>query len=134
MTNTNLLHAMGRIDPKLIADAAPDVDQKKSANISLIKWASLVACLALILSTIIVVSTLRKDELSLGLPTDIDNIIWSTEIGDSPDISIETPLWEGWRVDSYSLYRKLESADPDQYFALHFPKPFGTDLFTTEKP
>ena len=29
MTNANLLQAMGRIDPKLIADAAPDVTRKK---------------------------------------------------------------------------------------------------------
>lgn len=49
MTNTNLLQAMGRIDPKLIADAAPDVPRKKSTNKTWVKWASLAACLCLIL-------------------------------------------------------------------------------------
>lgn len=51
MTNTNLLQAMGRIDPKLIADAAPDVPQKKSANKTWVKWASAVAaCLVLVIA------------------------------------------------------------------------------------
>lgn len=47
MKNTNLLQAMGRIDPKLIEDAAPDSSsQKKSTNKTWVKWASLAACLA----------------------------------------------------------------------------------------
>ena len=46
MTNKNLLQAMGHIDPKLIADAAPDVPQKKIVNKTWIKWASLAACFA----------------------------------------------------------------------------------------
>ena len=51
MTNTNLIHAMGHIDPKLIADAAPDVPQKKSVNKTWVKWASTVAaCLILVIS------------------------------------------------------------------------------------
>ncbi len=41
---------MGRIDPKLIADAAPDVPQKKIANKPWVKWASLAACLCLMLT------------------------------------------------------------------------------------
>ena len=32
MKNTNLLDSMGRIDPKLIADASPDIPQKKSSS------------------------------------------------------------------------------------------------------
>ena len=52
MTNTNLLQAMGRIDPKLIADAAPDVQQKKNANKTWVKWASLAACLAIVICAI----------------------------------------------------------------------------------
>lgn len=45
MTNANLLHAMGRIDPKLITDAAPDVEQTRKKT--WIKWASLAACFCL---------------------------------------------------------------------------------------
>lgn len=51
MTNTNLLQAMGRIDPKLIADAAPDVPQKKRTNKMWVKCASAVAaCLVLVIA------------------------------------------------------------------------------------
>jgi hypothetical protein len=49
MTNTDLLQAMGRIDPKLIADAAPDVAQKKTVNKTWVKWASLAACFAFVI-------------------------------------------------------------------------------------
>ena len=49
MTNTNLLHAMGHIDPQLIADAAPDVTQKDYTKRTWIKWTSLAAGLALAL-------------------------------------------------------------------------------------
>lgn len=48
MTNTNLLQAMGHIDPKLIADAAPNAEQKKSVNKMWVKWASLAACLCIV--------------------------------------------------------------------------------------
>ncbi|MBO5305464.1 MAG: hypothetical protein J6B12_01750 [Clostridia bacterium] len=50
------------------------------------------------------------------LPTDLDNMIWDTFGSMQP--SIDTPLWEGWRVD-YSLYEQLEKAEDEQYFALH---------------
>ena len=48
MTNTNLLQAMGGIDPKLIADAAPDAEPRKSANKTWVKWASMAACFCLL--------------------------------------------------------------------------------------
>lgn len=57
MTNTNLLQAMGRIDPKLIADAAPDVSQKKDTityerkkKNGWLKWGAMAACFGLILT------------------------------------------------------------------------------------
>ena len=55
MTNTNLAHAMGHIDPKLIADAAPNVAQKKPANKTWVKWASLAACLCLIITASVMI-------------------------------------------------------------------------------
>ena len=58
MTNTNLLQAMGSIDPKLIADAAPDVSQKKGTiayerkkKNGWLKWGAMAACFGLILIT-----------------------------------------------------------------------------------
>lgn len=48
MTNTNLLRAMEHIDPKLIADAAPDIKRNKAAKKAWIKWISLAACFCLV--------------------------------------------------------------------------------------
>ncbi len=50
MKNTNLLQAIGRIDPDLISEAAPDTAQKKTANNIRIKWTAVAACLVLLLS------------------------------------------------------------------------------------
>ena len=122
MTDRNLLQAMGHIDPVLIAEASPDVPYKKKTTQAWVKWGTMAACLALILSTIIVALMFRKDDTFM-LPTDINNIIWNTN-GDIPGMEIEIPLWEGWRVDSHDLYQQLEKAAPDQYFALHISKTF----------
>lgn len=61
---------------------------------------------------------------AVQLPTDIDNIIWDTGTGDEVSNGVEIPLWEEWCVDSYILYRELENAAPEQYFALHISKIF----------
>ena len=66
MTNTNLLHAMGRIAPRLIADAAPDAPQKKSANKTWVKWASLAACLCIIITASILVLPDIIDDIRTG--------------------------------------------------------------------
>lgn len=52
MTNANLINAMGHIDPKLIADAAPDVSHKKPAHKAWKRWVSAVvaACLCLMIA------------------------------------------------------------------------------------
>lgn len=68
MTNTNLLQAMGRIDPKLIADAAPDVPQKKEKKPGWIKWGAMAACLCLILTAAIVtLPGILKGQVESGL-------------------------------------------------------------------
>ena len=57
MTNTNLLQAMGYIDSRLIADAAPDVARKKYTNKKWIKWVSLAAaCFALVICAVPIMS------------------------------------------------------------------------------
>lgn len=119
MTNTDLLHAMGRIDPGLIAAAAPDAAQKKPQHKTWVKWASLAACLCLVIGTLIGVPMLRPQDNISELPTDIDRIIWAGDMEFSPSIGVEIPLWEGWRVNSRFLYQELEDAEPEQYFALH---------------
>lgn len=49
MTDTNLLHAIGRIDPRLIAAAAPDI-QQKSAGSAWLKWGAIAAGICLIIA------------------------------------------------------------------------------------
>lgn len=44
MKNTDLLQAIGQIDPLLIAEAAPDTPKERIANKTWIKWASFAAC------------------------------------------------------------------------------------------
>lgn len=53
MTNTNLLQAMGRIDPMLIVNAAPDVPQKKNAKNMMLKFGAMAACLCLMIVGVI---------------------------------------------------------------------------------
>lgn len=50
MTNRNIMYALGYIDPKLIANAAPDMPQKKNEKITWIKWVSIAACFLFLLS------------------------------------------------------------------------------------
>ena len=63
MTNTNLLQAMGHIEPKLIADAAPDVAQKKSLNKIRLKWEVIAACLAVIVATVCVLPNYLSNQI-----------------------------------------------------------------------
>lgn len=63
MTNTNLLQAMGRIDPKLIADAAPDVTQKKRVNKIWLKWGAIAACLAVVVVAISVLPNYLSNQI-----------------------------------------------------------------------
>ena len=119
---------LNHIDPDLVEKYVEQKDRlrqknKKPKSIWL-RFGAIAACFLLIVSAVIVVPMLREDEPSFQLPTDINNIIWNTDIGNAPGNSIEVPLWEGWQVDSYSLYQQLDKADPEQYFALHITKPF----------
>ncbi len=84
MKNTNLLNSMGHIDPKLIADASPDVPQKKSSSKAWMKWTSLAACFTILLIVVItMLPSLLGDEVTPGMTTDRykDNIIQVGEGG-----------------------------------------------------
>ena len=50
MTSMNLLQALGHIDPKIIAEAAPDTPRKISTTRPWVKWVALAACLCLIIA------------------------------------------------------------------------------------
>ena len=88
MTNTNLLQAMGRIDPRLIADAAPDAPQKKSTNKTWVKWASLAACFAL--AVIIAIPFINNPSMD-GIDVTIYGTFVDTSIEDST--KLENYAW-----------------------------------------
>lgn len=50
MTNKNIYRSLGGLDPELIAKAAPAEKVQKKKKNAWVKWASMVACLALIVS------------------------------------------------------------------------------------
>ena len=60
MTDKNLLLAMGHIDPKLIAEASPDVPYKKKARNKWVKWGAMAACLIFLLPVLIMYMFLQK--------------------------------------------------------------------------
>lgn len=62
MNDKNLLDAMGNIDPKLIMGAAPDVKQKNPARAARVKLVTIAACLCLIVSAVIVIPMLPKND------------------------------------------------------------------------
>lgn len=63
MTNKEFYREFGSIDPKMIEAAAPAEKVQKKKKNAWIKWASMAACLALIISAIIVVPMFQKDKL-----------------------------------------------------------------------
>lgn len=62
MNDKNLLDAMGNIDPKLIMSAAPDAAQKKLTEAAWVKWIAIAACFCLIVSAVVVIPMLLKDD------------------------------------------------------------------------
>lgn len=134
MTNTNLLQAMGRIDPKLIADAAPDVPQKKSANKTWVKWASAVAaCFCLIAIAAFTIIPILNDSSYIVdnvLPTDIDKIIWSNHISSGNDPDGGYTEWNGFLVDT-PLYDALQNYS-DEYIAVIMTKADGQKIEESE--
>ncbi len=101
MTNTNLIHAMGRIDPKLIADAAPDVEQKKSANKTWVKWASLAACFAIVFAIGFMVIPIFQNEPNTD---DVEDKITSyTNIQDVEQVIGSNTLVSNIVVDNFDF-------------------------------
>ena len=71
MTNANLIDAMGCIDPKLIADAAPDVPQKKSSHKPL---AIVVAACLTLVCLIMPISISRYNSSFINIESNVGNI------------------------------------------------------------
>ena len=115
MKNTNLLDIMGRIDPKLIADASPDVPQKKSSPKAWMKWASMAACFCLIISAIVIVPMLREDDPGvIPGPGTLDNpIVNPPDNSDRyKDFTIQSSEYGiVWPWEYKTIYEKYYSID-----------------------
>ena len=114
MTNTDLLHAMGRIDPRLIADAAPDAVQKKPASKAWVKWASLAACFALVITASMLLYPSVVEDISSdgyenlylfgGITVNMNGIFWAFFI--APVFSVVCTFLM-WLIDSGSVILPL---------------------------
>ncbi len=123
MTNTNLLQAMGRIDPELIADAAPDAAHKRKAKAKLkLIWIAAAVAACLLLSIVIVSATqdLTVREFLLSV-MDQFNVI-------KPGESIEGGNITVIKGDEMSVFSSIEEAAAHCSFDCMFPKvlPSGT--------
>lgn len=133
MTNKNIFRELGGLDPDLIAKAAPDVPQKKNANKTWVKWASLAACFCLILIAAFAIIPMFNDGdeiIDNVLPTDIDRIIWSNRISsvNAPDEGYAD--WNGFCVDT-PLYDALQNYS-DEYIAVIMTKADGQKIEEAE--
>ena len=114
MTNTNLIRAMGRIAPQLIADAAPDVVQKKPTNKKWVKWGSIAACFALIITVSMFLFPSVIDDISAdgyetlyffgGITVNMNGIFWAFFI--APIFSVVCTFLM-WLIDSGSIILPL---------------------------
>ena len=69
MTNKNIYISLGGLDPELVMKAAPAEKVQKKKRNTWVKWASMAACIALIISAVIVVPMLREDDFVVDPPS-----------------------------------------------------------------
>jgi hypothetical protein len=70
MTYIELLRAIGQIDPKLIVDAAPDIQAPKRSKKPWVKWISIAACVCLVIVVcLLALTSMTQDLITDGLDT-----------------------------------------------------------------
>ena len=94
MINKNIYKGLGGLDPELIEKASPTENLRKKKNKAWIKWVSLVACICLIISSIIIVPMLQEntppDFVLNGTDFSSDLIDDEEEENNLPDV----PQWD----------------------------------------
>ncbi len=86
MTSKDIYRELGGLDLDLIAKAAPDVVQKKPANKTWVKWASLAACLCVIITAVLVIYNPSPDVI---IPPNFERV----ELPEGPYV-ITTSDWQ----------------------------------------
>ena len=114
MTNTSLLEAMGRIDLRLIEDAAPDVVHKKPVSKTWVKWGSVAACFALIITVSMFIFPSVIEDISAdgyetiyflgGITVNMNCIFWAFFV--APVFSVVCTFLM-WLIDSGSVILPL---------------------------
>ncbi len=124
MTNTNLLQAMGRIDPELIADAAPDVVHKRKSKFkSRLIWIPVAVVVCLLLSMVVGSATqdLTVREFLLSV-MDQFNVI-------KPGESIEGGNITVIKGGEMSVFSSMEEAAAHCSFDCMFPKVLPSGVY-----
>ncbi len=124
MTNTDLLQAMGRIDPELIADAAPDAAHKRNVTTKLkLIWIPVAVVICLLLSVVIVSATqdMTVKEFILSVMDEF-NVI-------KPGESIEGGNITVIKADEMSVFSSMEEAAAHCSFECMFPKVLPSGIY-----
>lgn len=130
MKNKDIFEALGGIDADVVLAAAPEgakvkKNVRKPHKHGWIKWIVVAACLSLLVTTVFAVSSMfnkgSKDEkVNIGLPTDIDSIIWKDEFTNNDSYGdcqlVQYVTLNGFKVESAVFNAMLKY--PEKYIAI----------------
>ena len=137
MNREIISEAMGNISSRHIKEAAEFKAEEKPhrSKTPWVKWASLAACFFLIIVAAFAVIPMLNDGggneiVDNVLPTDIDKIIWSNQLGSDNDSEEGYMEWNGFSVDT-SLYDALQNYS-NEYIAIIMTRANGQKIEETE--
>ena len=129
MKKEKLIDAITDIEPDVL-DRYFDMkkgfsERKKPHKHGWIKWVVIAACLSLLVTTVFAVSSMfnkgSKDEkVNIGLPTDIDSIIWKDEFTNNDSYGdcqlVQYVTLNGFKVESAVFNAMIKH--PEKYIAI----------------
>lgn len=115
MTSEKLFRAMRDIDPQLITDAAPDERTPKKSSRAWIKWASIAACLALVImcvpALVHIFDPSGVDDPAYGAEHRFDSYAELCGVLPSGSILANIPNSEAATITSYAVLRDVQPDD-----------------------
>ena len=125
MINKNIYKGLGGLDAELIEKAAPTEKLRKKKNNAWIKWASLVACICLIISSIIIVPMLQENTPSDFVPNGTESD--SSDLIDDVESTLpDVPKWDNAKYSAAkiaSLFggQNIDSVATNAYTTIYTP-------------
>ena len=130
MKNKDIFEALGGIDADVVLAAAPEgakgkKNLRKPRKHGWIKWVVVAACLSLLVTTVFAVSSMfnkgsEDEKVNIGLPTDIDSIIWKDEFTNNDSYGdcklVQYVTLNGFKVESAVFNAMLKY--PEKYIAI----------------